>query len=147
LFGIRFFTPQALSGDQSPIAGGVLCAGDSLLRVPVDLAYWTVADYKRQWADGIQRLARGASSSALVYGYRGPEDAAHLMWALWRDDQRVYVQDLAVVSSELDAPFDPSNPYEHVGERISPEQGLPVCEWQLEVKHVLEAAFGARRKR
>ena len=145
LFGIRFFTPQALGSDLQPIAGGVLRVGDTLLRFPVDLSYWSKANYEHHWHEAIQLLARGAQRSALVYAYRGPTvDATHLMWAMWRDDQYVYVQDQAVLASELDGPFDPALAYVHVGERLTPASGAGITEWRFEIEHLLAAAFGMR---
>jgi hypothetical protein len=147
MFGIRFFTPQALSSQGSPIAGAVLRIGDTQLRFAVDLSHWTRAQYERQWGEGIQRLARGAASSALVYAYRGRGDATHLMWVLWRDDRFVYIQDQALVSSELDAPFDPMASYAHVGAHVGPQHGLPIGEWRLALEDLLAASIGRRPPR
>ena len=79
------------------------------MRLPflADLTHWTVADYERQWRAGLRRIVEGAPSSALLTAYRGPGDAPHVLWALWRDGEHVYVQERGVSPATLAAPFDP----------------------------------------
>ena len=146
MFRIRFFTPSVVNEEGWQHAGGELVVGDGRLCFLVDLTFWGIADYQRQWHDGISRLLQGAPSTALMSAYRGPGISAHTMWALWRDDGHVYVQEHAVLPAELDVPFDPSNPYAHVGERIpATENALPIPEWRVPVEHVQAAMLGIRR--
>jgi hypothetical protein len=67
------------------------------------------------------------------------------MWALWRDASHVYVQEHSVVAAELDSPFDPAEPYAHVGEWIAAsEHALPISEWRVDLVHLFAAALGIR---
>jgi hypothetical protein len=136
----------AITGEQGwRHAGGLLLVGGARLHFLVDLTYWRVADYERQWRAGVRRLVVGAPSSALVTAYRGPGDVAHLMWALWRDAGYVYVQREVVLPAELDSPFDPSAPYAHVGPHThSTANGLPIAEWRIDLASLLAGALGIR---
>jgi hypothetical protein len=111
----------------------------------VDLRYWTVSDYERQWKAGVARLLHGAPRSALMTAYRGPGEAIHLIWALWRDEGYVFAQEHPVVVTESDPPFDPANPYDHVGERIPTSvHDLPIPEWRVDLVQVYADAMGIR---
>ena len=143
MFRIRFFTPSVTNQEGKPQAGGELLLGNDRLGFLVDLSHWTQADYERQWHQGVVRLAHGAPCTALMTAWRGPDsDAPHLMYALWRDDKFVYAQELSVLQSDLDGPFDPAMPWDHVGERIpAAEQGLPIVELRCDLITMLGAHF------
>ena len=143
MFRIRFFTPAVLNEEGWQHAGGELVVGNARMCFLVDLSYWGMADYHHQWRQGIARLLQGAPSTALMTVYRGPGDSAHTMWALWREQGYVYVQEHSVLPADLDSPFDPNDPYPHVGERIpAAEQGLPIPEWRVEIEHLHAAMLG-----
>lgn len=145
MFGIRVFTPALVDESGWPHAGAELCVGAARLRFRLDLRYWRVANYERQWREGIARLASGASTSALVSRYSGPGDAPHTMWALWRADGHVFVQPECILPGELAAPFDPVAPYAHIGVRVPvTEENLPLTELSVPVEHVIAASLGIR---
>jgi hypothetical protein len=142
VFRIRFFTPSVLDENGWPHAGGELTLGREQLRFRVDLRYWPMDAYKAQWRTGLARLAHGAPSTALMTAYRGPGEEPHLLWALWREDSHVYVQELSVVAADLEAPFNPADPYAHVGARVpAAQQGLPIAEYRTELMPLLAAYF------
>ena len=67
------------------------------------------------------------------------------MWAMWREEGHVYVQEHSVLPGDLDAPFDPNDPYGHVGERVpAAANALPIPEWRVELEHVHAAMLGIR---
>jgi hypothetical protein len=145
MFSIRFFTPAVVNENGWPHAGAELVVGDGRVCFLVDLTHWSIPAYQHQWRTGIARLLEGAASSALMTAYRGGGDSAHVMWALWRDNGHVYVQEQSVVSADLDAPFNPDDPYSHVGERIpASECALPIPEWRCDIEHVQAASLGIR---
>ncbi|MGH7585403.1 MAG: hypothetical protein ACREMH_04070 [Gemmatimonadales bacterium] len=143
MFRIRFLTPALLDGQGSPLAGAELLLGTDRVRFLADLRYWGIGEYERQWREGISRLVHGGVASALVTAYGGPDpDASHRMWGLWRDADHVYAQELTVLASELDAPFDPSAPWPHVGEHVpAAEQGLSILELRCDLLPLLAAWF------
>ena len=147
MFRIRAVTPAVQRDDGRRLAGGLLVVGDARLPFVLDLTYWSVADYERQWQAGTRRLVEGAPSSALLTAYRGPGEAEHLLWALWRDDEHVYVQERSVLATAA-ASFDPRRPYAPVGARM-PSSGYapPVQQWRVELVPFLAAALGIRLPR
>jgi len=143
LFRIRIYTPPIVNDAGWPHAGAELIAGVTRLHRRIDLRFWRIADYERQWREGIARLVNGAESSALMSAFSGPGDASHSMWALWREATSVYIQPLCVLAAPLDDPFDPRAPYEHVGARVPvTENDLPMDEWRVELDQLM--AFGLR---
>ena len=148
MFRIRFFTPSVINEEGWQHACGELVVGDGRMCFLVDLSFWGITDYQQQWRAGIARLVQGAPSTALLTAYRGPGESAHTMWALWREQDYVYVQEHSVLPADLDAPFDPNEPYAHVGTRIpAAENGLPIAEWRVEIEHLRAAMLGIRLPR
>jgi len=145
MFRIRIYTPVATDESGWPHAGGELDVGTNRLHFLVDLRAWAAADYERQWRDGLQRLTSGAPSTALMTAFRGPTAELHEMWGLWRQDEYVYVQEHTVLPRELESPFDPANPYPHLGDWVpASDQNLPLAEWRVEIVHLFAAALGIR---
>ena len=145
MFRIRVFTPAVVDQKGWRHAGGEIVIGDARKHFVLDLSHWSIASYQHQWREGVARITRGAASSALVAAYRGPGEKPHVMWSLWRVNGHVYVQSQVVIPEETDAPFDPSSPYAHVGERIpSSESGLPILEWRCNVTELIAVGFGVR---
>jgi len=53
-----------------------------------------------------------------------------------------------VLPVDLDARFDPNDPYPHVGERIPAAEGrLPIPEWHVAIEHLHAALLGIRLPR
>ena len=145
MFRIRVITPLAITDTGWPHAGGELVIGDARLLFRLDLRYWRIADYERQWRAGIARLASGAPSSALISAFRGTTDAPHHMYALWRHGSHVYVQPHVVLRAELAVPFDPRAPYALIADRTPVmENDLPMLEWRVELHHLMAASVGVR---
>ena len=145
MFRVRVFTPPVMNEEGRLHAGAELRLGTERFCFIVDLRHWQIGDYERQWRDGTERMLHGAPSTALMTAYRGPGEATHHMWGLWRDAGQVYVQRHSVCSGDLDAPFDPESPYAHLGERIATStHALPIPEWRLDLVHVYAAAMGIR---
>lgn len=145
MFRIRTLVPPSAMALDGRTALGELVVGHAHLHFALDLRTWRVADYEHQWKSGLMRLVRGADSSALMMKYRGIGDAPHMMWALWREAEHVYVQPHCVVPSEVETPFDPTAPYEHVGTRIhATEQSLPLEEWRVDLVQLVASAMHIR---
>ncbi len=145
MFRVRVFTPPAVGKDGLPHAGAELVLGSERIRFLIDLRYWTIGAYERQWREGVTRLLYGAASTSLMIAYSGPGDVVHRMWGLWRHDGHVYVQEHPVVAADLDAPFDPAMPYAHLGQWIpASHQALPIAEWRVDIVPLYAAAMGIR---
>jgi hypothetical protein len=144
MFRLRVFTP-AVNDESRPHAGAELVLGSERSTFLIDLAHWPIASYQSQWRAGIARLVSGSPTSALMIAYRGTTGLPHVMWGLWRDYTYVYAQQLSLLPSELDSPFDPQHPYPHVGEHVpASEQRLPIPELRVEIKYLIAASLGFR---
>jgi hypothetical protein len=141
MFQIRVFTPPLTNENGWPHAGGVLSAGETRLHFRIDLRFWRVPDYERQWRVGIARLVHGASSSALMTAFAGAA-GPHFFWALWKEGGRVYVQPQCVTMAELEQPFNPFAPYDLVGTRLPvTENQLPLLETRVPFEQLIAANF------
>jgi len=145
LFRIRAVTPRLIDESGAPYALGELRVGNSSAHFLIDLTLYSIADYERQWRCALRHLMHGGRSTGLLTAYRGREGTSHKLWALWRDDESVHVQEQSVVPSDLEAPFDPAVTHLHVGNRIpATENALPMREWRIESAAVYAAALGIR---
>ena len=145
MFRIRFSTPVLTNDEGWQHAGGEFLLDDTRLCFNVDLSHWGMSAYRRQWRRALERLAEGAPSSAFMTAYRGAGDSVHVMWAIWCNPEGVFVQEHAVVPSDLEAPFDPDEPYSHVGFRIpAAANSLPIPEWRVDLQHLNAALRGIR---
>jgi len=143
MFGIRVFSPPLALGNASAV--GELVVGETRRHFSLDLRFWRVVDYQRQWQAGLSRLLYGAPTSALMTSFRGDRDATHFMWALWKESGFVYVQPHCVDAADLDERFDPVDPYGHVGARVpATEQSLPISEWRVELEQLFASAMRIR---
>jgi hypothetical protein len=148
MFSIRFFTPAVVNEAGWPHAGAELVVGDGRVCFLADLSHWSIPAYQHQWRAGLARLIGGAPSTALMSAYRGHDGSAHVMWAMWRENGHVYVQEHSVVPADLESPFDPDDPYGHVGTRIpAADNALPIPEWRCDIEHVHAANLGIRLPR
>ncbi len=145
MFRVRVITPPVQNEEGWLQAGAELCLGSERFAFLVNLQHWTIPQYERQWREATRRLLHGASATALMTAYGGPGEAIHQMWGLWREDSHVYVQQHSVASSDLDPPFDPTTPYEYLGQRIATSRhALPIPEWRVDLIQVYAAAMGIR---
>jgi hypothetical protein len=148
MFRIRVFTAAVHDHTGWRHAGVQLEMGDGSRCFLLDLSAWDIPDYERQWQHGLERMTHGAPSTALMSAYRGAAGAPHVMWALWKDETHVYVQEHCVFPAELDSAFDPSDPYPHVGERIAAtEHRLSIPEWRFDLGDLFAASVRIHRPR
>jgi len=145
VFEIRIATPVVTDEEGRRQALGVLAVGNARLPFRLDCTHWSASAYERQWKAGIRRIADGAPSSALLTAYQGDGDEPHVLWAMWRDDDHVYVQARSVRSAAYDAPFDPWNPYPFVPSRMPVgAYAPPPTQWRVELESFVAGAFGLR---
>jgi len=102
--------------------------------VPVDL--WSVADYKRQWQEGIGRILMGTVPSCLVTGMRDPEHGLLVnIWPLYADPDNagvVVIQSKSLLCREIRMRLTGRNFHDLIGPRefMTPD-GDPVSEWVI----------------
>src|SRR6185312_14740388 len=107
MFDICFSTPSVMNEDGIPQAGAQLRLGNDIFVFTIDLSHWS-----------------------------NPEYVQH-MWAFWREEKSLYIQQHAVINRELDHPFVPRNPYAYVGARIDASKyELPIPEWRVNLADI-----------
>jgi hypothetical protein len=134
-FSIRF---ESL-GDQAVRATAKIEVGDFSENFPVDLRYWSAADYANSWRRALEVLAGSqTSTSCLVSSITDPSDSNFFScWPMYRVGENVFVQNAVVFFDELDAPFDPQAPWRSVLPRdVENENGNRISEWQTTMRAV-----------
>jgi CdiI N-terminal domain len=80
--------------------------------------FWKVPDYEQQWAQGMQRLLNGASKSCLITSLTEPtadaDCAFGCWWKLYRNSDKVLVQQQLLLEDFLGKEFDVSGPYRSI---------------------------------
>ncbi len=107
--------------------------------------YWSRSDYTKQWVEGLERiLERGESKSALVTEMYNPANPrfAIMWWVLYRDGDKVYIQNEHLIEDEKPRKVDLKNLYSYIGGReTTDEEGDEISEWNVstgELKQFLE---------
>lgn len=102
-------------------------------RFVAPLVYWTVADYRRQWREGIRRCLDGQTRSCLITSMRDLAIANFIQWwPLYRVGDEVYVQNQLLFLESIHGAFQPGDPYAHVPERrTASEDGEAISEWHI----------------
>lgn len=100
--------------------------------VPVEI--WSVADYKRQWKEGIERFLTGTLPSCLVTGMRDPKQGVFInTWPIHAEDDHVVLQNKILLCKQIRRRFKGRNIYDFIGPReIMTEDGEPISEWVLD---------------
>lgn len=96
-------------------------------------AFWSERRYEDQWKEGLIRIIDGRETSCLLTSVAAPSEAAGVIWwILYREGERVFVQNGLLAFDEMDVMFDQDSPYEHVPprEQIN-EDGHRVSEWEI----------------
>jgi len=122
----------------SPTSFGRLQVGEFQEDFEMDLSFWSPRDYERQWRQGLERLVEKEGASCLISSMSRPESANFVfLWLLYRDEDRVFVQQFVLILDECSEAFRPEDPYRHVPSReIVSEDGELVSEWKTEVSEV-----------
>lgn len=90
---------------------------------------WTRADYERHWREAARRMAEGADRTAFF------TSAFEFRWTMWREADRVYVQEHFLLADGFPEPFDPADLFAHIRDR---ETGP--SEWTLDLADVVAFA-------
>jgi hypothetical protein len=83
-------------------------------------------------------LDNGAQKAALITTFSSPSIASHLEWrALYRDGERVHVQNQLLFYEGIENEFDPCEPVQSLKERkITDEDGNSISEWNISISEL-----------
>ncbi|MFI9049632.1 hypothetical protein [Streptomyces sp. NPDC053427] len=118
---------------------GRITVGEFSEEFRMNLSYWGVPDYRRQWICALERLEDGPSAvSCLVSSITDPEDSNFIFcWPLYRSGGTVFVQNAIIFLDELREKFDPENPWLSVDPRCTvDEDGNRISEWSTGIDEV-----------
>jgi hypothetical protein len=111
--------------------------------------YWSKGDYIKQWVDTIDKLIQGPSNGkgVLVACMYDPLQANFVTgWVLYRDGNKVSVQDEIIFLNELLEKFEIEKLDTYVGDRETvTEDGNKISEWETDLK-ALEECLRVLRK-
>src|SRR3712207_1134939 len=99
--------------DEASSAAAKIEIGDFSETFPVDLSYWSAADYVSSWRAALAFLESARNStSCLVSSITDPVQSNFFgCWPMYRVGEDVFVQNAVVFFDELDGPFDPEAPW------------------------------------
>ena len=136
MFSIRVPSSQAvsISGERCLEAEIMMGGFREDLILPIEV--WSLADYKRQWQEGLKRIIGPNppfETSCLVTEMRVPENSGFAtIWPLYRNGDRVHVQNKLIVFDGMTHSFSPSTVYVDIGPRkTKSDEGDAISEWTL----------------
>jgi hypothetical protein len=137
MFSITFDRSATGAAGQALEAAGTVTFGDLSESFHVGLERWSEGDYLTQWREGVARIVRGEAVSCLVTWVPARDHPSEpLSWfALYRDGGRVFLQEHVIPGDQIDAEFDPKDPYRLVLPREVARKGATrPSEWVTSVE-------------
>ncbi|WP_417432008.1 hypothetical protein [Kiloniella sp.] len=97
------------------------------------LTYWSIDDYRKQWAKACQELLSGSDKEALMVTMYDPEYANLLMtWSMYKVENMVYIQNTILFLDQVS--FDEANIAKSISDReIMSEDGERISEWSVSI--------------
>jgi len=110
---------------------GVITIGSYVERFFAATEYWDIPRYGYHWRQAITRIIQGSVRSALITSMYDPAVANFIYWwPMYRIGDTVKFQNHILFLNELKTPFDPTDPYRFVPERmIINNDGEKISEW------------------
>ena len=139
-FSIRFLSPEEYGPyDQEPdLILGEITIGCFTERFEASTSYWSIHDYQKQWEKALDRTISGEKKSCLITSMYDPEHANFIFWwLLYREGQKVIVQNQILFLNDKKLIFNPTKPCKNINDRESiSEDGLPISEWELSISDI-----------
>lgn len=126
-FAIQFCGPY--NPDENTYKGEIVI-GDHTESFWAPLWYWSVADYERQWKEGLIRVVEGQTKSCLITSMNDPTLAKFIFWwPLYRVGNQIYIQN-HILFLDKRLRFSEKDLYERVPDReVLSDEGDPISEW------------------
>lgn len=133
-FDIRVVSERA-DEPADPVGRGRICIGSFEEEFEMVFEYWTPAQYKRQWREGVRRIVDNRPTSCLLTSIGDPTTANFFFWwPIYRVYDRICVQNQMLFLDDLEESFDLSDPYRSVRARETvSEDGSRISEWQTTI--------------
>ncbi len=117
----------------------MITVGDFTETFRMDLSFWNVDDYRRNWSRALLKLEEEEISTAcLISSITDPDNSNFVFcWPLYRSGEEVFVQNSVIFLGELDATFDAEKPWSFVEQRqVVDDDGNQISEWSTKISHV-----------
>jgi hypothetical protein len=140
VFDIRFTTSEPEVQEDGWLGlWGETVLRDYRERFLAPLGPWSRGDYERQWIEAAGRLL-GSEARAGFF-----TTAFQFWWVMWREGERIFVQEEFLTPERLEGLTDPGRaPYHLIAERVTEsEDGEEVSQWEIGASEV--QAFLSRR--
>ena len=144
MFSIQFDPTSLSPGNPGEYARGFIDFRpvDRQQYFTSSLYQWNLQEYQKHWLEAIRRIVDGQESSVLITDL--PKLTRRNLidtWPMWRFGETVKFQEHLLILRNLSGPFDPANPYVHVGDYNgeTDEDGHRSSEWEVSVSDI--AAF------
>ena len=115
---------------------GSIAIDSHIERFRSPVAYWSLRDYERQWIEAAHRLLADYDTVFLTSVADPAQVEVIRGWPMWREDEIIYVHERLFVLNQLEAKFDPAEPYSHVGARQQISADGRISEWRLRVQDI-----------
>ena len=129
------FSVELLDESPSEDRLGLITIGSYVERFVCPMEYWDATRYRLHWRQAITRIIQGSGTSALITSMYDPALANFIYWwPMYRMGQTVQFQNHILFLSELEAPFDPNDPFRSIPERrIVDTDGEEISEWSATI--------------
>jgi CdiI N-terminal domain len=126
---------------KMPTMEGEIIIGDFQETFLISLEYWGIEDYKRQWAEGLDRI-KIHEQSCLVSSVQDPTKAPWLnWWVLYKEGAKIFIQNQLFVNELYKvtigkSAFTPETCYKYISPRIThTDEGEEISEWSISLPH------------
>ena len=143
-FVIKIIDENVRESDGMPCCVGEIQIGDFKETFQMPLEYWTLDDYREQWANGLERI-KVNNQSCLVAEIQDPEKAPWVnLWVLYRDNSKIYIQNHTLFGKPFakllkDRPFTLETCYDFIipREPLADEKNVnEVSEWEIDLESI-----------
>lgn len=117
------------------IEHGIIQIGGFQEKFKISTSFWSLENYVEHWKKSILRTINGSQKSCLITSLYDPQNANFLFWwLLYRNKNKVFIQNAILFFDQLKEPFDLKNPYTSIPPReIITDDGLTISEWSIDI--------------
>lgn len=91
--------------DEMKYCLGEIQIGDYKEELPIPIEYWTIADYERQWKEGLEKIKHEDNSCLISSALDPKKHKSADIWGLYKKSNKIYVQPYILIFKELPKEF------------------------------------------
>jgi hypothetical protein len=136
MFSISFLdipTEYPYDDASTKAARGRIVLGNFAEEFLANLHEWTQPEYREHWNRSILSMLEGEKNAVLIMSFNLPAVASHLeWWALYRVEERIFVQNQLILFDDLKSEFDVNRAVESLRDhRLQTDEGVRISEWSV----------------